>query len=152
MKYLIKDEKLELKYVPGKGSWTYHLQIPNTKNIKGKWGHMKVSGHIDGYRLESKNLAPVKGEDKLLSINDTIRKAINKAGGDMVTVTLSLLTVKEPLGRKQIVESFKQSDVLVLFKQLSKEGQNEILEDILSQPTEEKQIKQIVQYIDKLTR
>lgn len=42
MNYLIKEEKLELKYVPGKGAWTYHIIIPNTKDIKGKWGEIKV--------------------------------------------------------------------------------------------------------------
>jgi len=40
MDYLVKDEKLELKYEPGKGAWTYHLQIPNTKHIIGKWGSL----------------------------------------------------------------------------------------------------------------
>lgn len=33
MDYLVKDKKLKLKYEPGKGAWTYHIQIPNTKHI-----------------------------------------------------------------------------------------------------------------------
>ena len=92
MEYLVKEEKLELKYQPGKGAWTYHIQIPNTKHIVGKWGTMKVSGTIDNYKIESVNLAKLGGEDKLISINSKIRKAINKNGGDTVTVTLYLLT------------------------------------------------------------
>lgn len=68
MHYLIKDETLELKYKPGKSAWTYHIQIPNTKHIVGKWGSLKVSGFIDNYELEAKNLFSIKGQDKLISM------------------------------------------------------------------------------------
>ena len=47
MDYLVKDQKLELKYEPGKGAWTYHIQIPNTKHLVCRWGFSKVSGFID---------------------------------------------------------------------------------------------------------
>lgn len=95
MSYLVKDEKLELKYESGKGAWTYHIQIPNTKHIVGKWGDLKVSGFIDDYKLEAKNLFTITGQDKLISINQEIRNAINKTGGDTVTVTLYLLNKKK---------------------------------------------------------
>lgn len=88
MKCLIKDEEMVIQYLHGKGAWTYHLVIPNIKNIKGKWGDIKVYGAIDNYQLELKNLAPTKSGNKLLAINGTIRKAINKTGGDKVKVTL----------------------------------------------------------------
>ena len=91
MDYLIKDEKLKLIYESGKGAWTYHIQIPNTKHILGKWGSLKVSGTIDDYKIESINLFTITGQDKLISINDKIRKAINKTRGDTVMVTLFLL-------------------------------------------------------------
>jgi hypothetical protein len=67
------------------------LRIPNSKHINGKWGDIKVSGLIDNYKIEARNLAPIKGEDKMLSINSEIRKAINKKGGDIVTESLYLL-------------------------------------------------------------
>ena len=152
MEYILKDKNLELKYEPGKGSWTYHLQIPNTKNIKGKWGDIKVSGYIDEYKIESKNLAPMKGKDKLLAVNGIIRKAINKSGGDKVTVTLYLLTNKEQVNKKQILETFKESGVLTAFRRLSKEEQKEIIEDILVQIPEEKQIQKIVSYLEQLSK
>ena len=97
MEYLVKDKKLELKYEAGKGAWTYHIQVPNTKHIVGKWGSLKVSGTIDNYTIDSINLFTIGGQDKLISINDKIRKAISKSGGDTVTVTLYLLTSKEPI-------------------------------------------------------
>lgn len=152
MNYLIKDKKLELKYEPGKGSWTYHLQIPNTKNIKGKWGDIKVSGSIDDYKFESKNLAPTKGKDKLLAVNGATRKAISKSGGDKVTVTLFLLTNKEQVNKKQILETFNESGVLKTFRQLSKEEQKLIIEDLLAQSPEEKQIQKIVSYLEQLNK
>jgi hypothetical protein len=147
MQYLVKDSILELKYVPGKGSWTYHIQIPNTKHIKGKWGDMKVSGSIDGYPIMNRNLAPIKGGDKLLSINGDIRKAINKTGGDQVTVTLFLVEKGDIIDRTKILEAFEDGDVLKQFLLLSKTSQNEILNRILSESSEEKQIKKINQYI-----
>ena len=106
MEYLVKDEMLELKYEHGKGAWTYHIQIPNTKHIVGKWGSMKVAGTIDNYKIESINLAKLGDEDKLISINEKIRKAINKSGGDKVRVTLYLLTSKEKIAEKEILVNF----------------------------------------------
>ena len=82
MEYIVKDKKLELKYEPGKGAWTYHIQIPNTKHIIGKWGTLKVSGTIENYNIERINLFTITGQDKLISINNNIRKSINKKGGD----------------------------------------------------------------------
>jgi hypothetical protein len=55
MDYLIKDGQLELKYEPGKGAWTYHIEIPNTKHIIEKWGFLKVSGSIDDYKIVPSN-------------------------------------------------------------------------------------------------
>lgn len=87
---IIDNQELKLEYKKGFGAWTYHLKIPNTANIEGKWGFLKVSGTIDGYEITSINLAPRKNEDKIISINKKIRDAIGKSGGDTVNVTLFL--------------------------------------------------------------
>ena len=87
---LIDNQNLILDYRKGFGAWTYHLRIPGTANIEGKWGFLKVSGTIDGYEIKSINLAPRKNEDKIISINKKIRDAIGKSGGDSVNVTLFL--------------------------------------------------------------
>lgn len=152
MEYLVKDEKLELKYEPGKGAWTYHIQIPNTKHIIGKWGSMKVSGTIDNYKIENINLAKLGDEDKLISINANIRKAINKSGGDTVSVTLYLLTSKEQITEKEVLETFKDSGVLKSFKQLTEDERNEIIGKITSLKSEDKQVKMILKYIDQLSK
>jgi len=87
---IIDNQELELQYKKGFGAWTYHLRIPGTANIKGKWGFLKVSGTIDNSEIKNINLAPRKNEDYIISINKKIRDSIGKSGGDMVTVTLYL--------------------------------------------------------------
>jgi uncharacterized protein YdeI (YjbR/CyaY-like superfamily) len=152
MDYLVKNKKLELKYQPGKGAWTYHIQIPNTKHLVGKWGSMKVAGTIDNYKIESINLAKLGDQDKLISINSAIRKAINKTGGDTVTVTLYLLTSKEQITKKEILATFNESGVLKVFTKLIEDEQNEIIRKITSQKTDEQQVKMILKFIDQLSR
>ena len=80
MNYIVENEKLEIQYIPGNGAWTYQLIIPNTKDIKGKWGDLKVSGKIDDYQIENKNLGPLKNSDKKMSLNSKIRNFIGKSG------------------------------------------------------------------------
>jgi hypothetical protein len=63
MNHLIKDKQLPINFNLGKGAWTYSIIIPNTKDLKGKWGDLKVSGSIDNYNLECKNISPKKGYD-----------------------------------------------------------------------------------------
>ena len=152
MEYLVKDKKLELKYEPGKGAWTYHIQIQNTKHIVGKWGSMKVAGTIDNYKIESINLAKLGDQDKLISINNKIRKAINKSGGDTVRVTLYLLTSKEQITKKEVLETFNDSGVLKSFEKLTEYEQTEIIGKITSLISEDKQVKMILKYIDQLNK
>ena len=87
---LIDQKELILEYKKGFGAWTYHLRIPGTAEIEGRWGYMKVSGTIDNYEVKNLNLAPRKNEDKIISINRQIREAIGKGAGDTVRVTLYL--------------------------------------------------------------
>lgn len=152
MRYLVKNKKLRLNYAPGKGAWTYHVRVPNTRDLKGKWGDLKVSGTIDGFNLVARNLAPTKGQDKMLSINSSIRKAINKTGGQFVNMTLHLLKETEPLARHHILSFFDEAGVLLTFSQRTESEQLEILETILRPATEEMQVKKIDSYISILKR
>lgn len=149
MNLLVKDEQLELKYEPGKGAWTYHVQIPNTKHIVGKWGSLKASGTIDNYPLEKINLFTISGQDKLISINEKIRKAINKTGGDKVKITLYLLTSNEQITEDEILETFSQSGVLEVFESLIEDEKKRIIQEIKSQNSDEKQIKTILKFINE---
>ena len=69
MELLLENVQLELKYKPNFGAWTYHLRIPNTKDLDSRWGFLKVSGTIDGYEIKNINLAPRKNEDKIISVS-----------------------------------------------------------------------------------
>jgi hypothetical protein len=152
MNYLVKDQKLELKYEPNKGAWTYHIQIPNTKHIIGKWGSLKVSGFIDDYKIESINLFTISGQDKLISVNHKIRKEIKKSGGDTVNVTLYLLTTKEQITEKEIIETFKDAEVLKAFENLFEDEKNNIIGQIISIKSEENQVKIILKFVDQLSK
>lgn len=90
MELILENVQLELIYKPNFGAWTYHLRIPNTKDLDSRWGFLKVSGTIDGYEIKNINLAPRKNEDKIISINKKIRDTIGKTGGDKVIVSLYL--------------------------------------------------------------
>lgn len=109
--YAVPDKKqnVRIKVCTGKRGLNIPLGNPGTKDIKGKRGDMKISGSIDGYRIEKRNLAPIKGADKFISINDTIRKAISKSGGDMVSVTLYLESFIEKIDKNKILEVFKDA-------------------------------------------
>jgi len=150
MKELLKNKKLILQHVPGKGAWTYHLVIPDTKDIRGKWGFMKVSGTIDGYEFKDLNLAPLIGADKRISVNGDIRKAIGKGGGDEVTVTMYKTTDNRLTHENEVKDCLKDADVYKRFTTLTENEQDHILKDILAQHDEHSQEKKIVAHIKKL--
>jgi hypothetical protein len=150
MTELLKNQKLILQHAPGKGAWTYHLVIPGTKDIRGKWGFMKVSGTIDGYEIKDLNLAPLTGQDKRISINGEIRKSIGKSGGDEVTVTLYKTTDNRLLQASDVKDCFKDADVYKKFTSLNEEEQKQTIEKILSEEDEQKQEKRINAVIGRL--
>lgn len=152
MNYIVENEKLEIQYIPGNGAWTYQLIIPNTKDIKGKWGDLKVSGKIDDYEIINKNLGPLKNSDKKMSLNSEIRNFIGKGGGEFVNVTLYLVNENtEKKNENEIIfECFKDAEVLSIFKKLKIEEQNEIIQNINSTATENQKVEKIVKFIAKL--
>jgi len=150
MNYIIENEKLTLQYIPGNGAWTYQLIIPNTKDIKGKWGDLKVSGTIDGYEIKNKNLGPVKNSDKKMAVNSEIRNAINKDGGDIVNVTLYLENQTKNNDRFEILQCFKDANVMRVFEQLDNIEQTEILNDIWTVATDDQKAEKIIKTIEYL--
>ena len=138
MNFIVENEKLEIQYIPGNGAWTYQLIIPNTKNIKGKWGDLKVSGKIDNFEIKNKNLGPMKNSDKKMALNSEIRNSIGKGAGDFVNVTLFLENQNEEKTNENemIFECFKDAEVLSIFNKLKIDEQNEIILSINSTATE----------------
>lgn len=150
MNYIIENEKLTLQHIPGNGAWTYQLIIPNTKNIKGKWGELKVSGTIDDYEIKNKNLGPVKNSDKKMSVNSEIRNAIHKKGGDTVVVTLYLENQTGENDNTEILDCFRDAQVMTIFENLNKAQRTEILNEINDVATDNQKAEKIVTVIEKL--
>ena len=152
MNFIIENERLEIIYTPGNGAWTYQLIIPNTKNIKGKWGDLKVSGTIDNFEIKNKNLGPMKNSDKKMALNSEIRNSIGKGAGDFVNVTLFLENQNEEKvnENEMIFECFKDAEVLNIFNKLEIDEQNEIILSINSTATENQKVEKIVKFIAKL--
>jgi hypothetical protein len=152
MNYIIENESLEIQYIPGNGAWTYQLIIPNTKDIKGKWGDIKVSGTIDSFEIRNKNLGPMKNADKKMALNSEIRNSIGKGAGELVNVTLYLDNQNEQktIESEMIFQCFKDAAVFHLFDKLQIDEQNNIINDINSAATENQKVERIVKFISKL--
>ena len=152
MNFIVENETLEIQYIPGNGAWTYQLIIPNTKNIKGKWGDLKVSGKIDNFEIKNKNLGPMKNAEKKMALNSEIRNSIGKGAGDFVNVTLFLENQNEEKTNENemIFECFKDAEVLSIFNKLKIDEQNEIILSINSTATENQKVEKIVKFIAKL--
>lgn len=154
MNYIINNEKLIIQYIPGNGAWTYQLIIPNTKDIKGKWGDLKVSGKIDNFEIKNKNLGPMKNADKKMALNAEVRNSIGKGAGDLVNVTLYLENQNEEKNNENemIFECFKDAEVLDFFKKLKLEEQHEIIESINTVATANQKVEKIIKVIAKLEK
>lgn len=82
---------MPLHYKPGNHAWTYYLEIPLTKQPTFGRGKVKVYGLLDGIELPERFLAPRKGQLHIISIKKTLREALQKTDGDMITVTLYMM-------------------------------------------------------------
>lgn len=151
MDYIVQDEEVVLTHWPGKGAWTYHLVIPNSRGIVGTWGNIKVSGTLDDYAFQSKNLAPVKSGDKILAVNAAVRKRLGKQAGDTVRVTMYREVATVPSAEADVLACLDDANVLAQFNAQSAAARETMLRDVLSQPTEASQEKKIMALIALLS-
>ena len=102
------------------------------------------------YPIESRYLFTIKGQDKLLSVNETIRTAIHKSGGDFVKVSLYLLETNKKMHEDQLAELFAAAGLSKKIAQLSGKDRTEIFENLGRQESEDAQIQVLSDYIEKL--
>jgi hypothetical protein len=75
-----------------KTGWTYvEIPVDITQQLKpGNRKEFKVKGKLDNYILKRVSLIPVGGSRFIMPVNATMRKAIGKRHGAMVTLKLSV--------------------------------------------------------------
>jgi hypothetical protein len=149
--YIVQDQELVIQHWPGKGAWTYHLVIPNSRDIPGAWGHIKVSGTIDDYAFESRNLAPRTNQDKMLSLNAAIRQHLGKQAGDTVRVTMYQEVAHALSTEADVRACLEDAGVLPQFSARPPDDQQALLHGVLSQPDEASQEKKILTLIATLS-
>ncbi len=86
-KPLVDNNYLLRKY-PGKGGWTYAVIPEIAKDLRSKFGWVRVKGTIDSYAIKNYCLMPMGNGNMFLPVKTSIRKIIKKQEGDSVQVIL----------------------------------------------------------------
>ncbi|HSF53510.1 MAG TPA: DUF1905 domain-containing protein [Algoriphagus sp.] len=147
---LIIDGEFLLERFPGKGGWTF-IRIPKTILPSGKaFGMSKISGKIDDFEFEGKNLMPMGNGVLFLPVSKAIRNAIGKEEGEMVILKLFREGIPNSIPDELIACLEDDPGKLQLFNQLGKTDQKQWIEYIYSADSDDVKANRIVKLLNSL--
>ncbi len=140
-----------LEKFAGKGGWTYIAlpEIPNQKNFPFGW--MLVDGTVDTYPLHQHKLMPQGNGHLMLSVNASIRKAIQKQAGDTVQLELYRATAHAEVPQ-EILDCLAMESKTVQdnFTQLPAADKQQFMRWIYEAKTEDTKAKRIVAMMNQM--
>lgn len=146
------DKKTILKKFVGKGGWTYAEtpEIPPDPNAPFGW--VSVNGSIDNYPLARHKLMPMGDGSLFLPVNAAIRKALKKAAGDQVHLTLNVHHAPSQL-TEELLECFalEPQDLLPSFYALPPDKQSAYIDWIYEAKTEKGKVGRIAEMMSDIS-
>ena len=137
-----------------KSGWTY-IDIPADIASQLKPGNkkeFKVKGKLDKYAFKRISLLPMGGGPFIMALNATIRKAIGKRHGAMVTVQLTA-DDSSFIFNKDFLDCLNDDPVAsVFFKSLTGSHQRYISKWIEAAKTEPTRVKRIANAVNALSK
>ncbi|MDB5197837.1 MAG: hypothetical protein JWP88_2208 [Flaviaesturariibacter sp.] len=136
-----------------KTGWTI-IELPAelaNELMPGNKRSFRVKGQLDNFKIAGVATIPMGGGDFIIAINATMRKAIRKSQGDVVTAKLQL--DKQEVAPSADLMACLQDEPVALqhFKSLPHSHQNYFTRWIESAKTEGTKAKRIAQAINGLT-
>jgi hypothetical protein len=135
----------------GKGGWTYAVIPEVPRDVRTRFGWVKVKGTIDGTAIGKCRLMPMGNGLLFLPVNAGIRKRIGKQAGAQVHIVL--YADNDPL---EIPEELQlclddAPEALAFFRSLSESEQNFYIKWIVTAKREETKISRLAKTINRLS-
>ncbi|MDN3203899.1 YdeI/OmpD-associated family protein [Algoriphagus sediminis] len=147
---LILEGEIYLERFSGKGGWTYVPLKKESFNGVESFGMLKVSGQIDGYKFDNKNLMP-KGDGTLfLPVAKAIRNEIQKEAGELVYIKLFKRSIPKDVPDEVIACLKDVPGKYERFMKLSQKKQKEWVKFIYEKDSINSMTKRILRLIDEL--
>ncbi|TFV95762.1 DUF1905 domain-containing protein [Algoriphagus kandeliae] len=139
-----------LEKFSGKGGWTY-ARIPLTFEKKGHYfGMRQVSGKVDDFTFDKKQLMPLGDGALFLPISKDIRKVIKKEVGDPINLLLEVPDTPTE-APEELIDCLKDyPGKFEAFLALEEKEKSEWMEFIYAAKSENEKAERIIRLLDSL--